>query len=148
MGVGLVASDNVPCDGQTVVFSHMKFQPDRPETGNFIARWDPQGIWVGPQCWSGPVVVPWAGDITSWALERWDDLDVRHFEPLLALRPELVIVGSGARHRFVLPRHAQHLIGAGIGVESMDSTAACRTFNVLVSEGRRVVAALMPPGAV
>lgn len=126
----------------------MKFQPDRPESGNFIARWEPQGVWVGTQCWARAVVVPWSGEVCEWAPQHWDELQATHFESVRAMRPELVIVGSGAKHRFVHPRHAQHLIAEGIGVESMDTIAACRTFNVLVSEGRRVVATLMPPTAV
>ena len=70
---------------------------------------------------------------------------------MVALRPELVVFGSGARLRFVPPAlNARPLIDARIGVETMDTAAACRTYNVLASERRRVVAALLlqaPPGA-
>ncbi len=63
-------------------------------------------------------------------------------------RPELVIFGSGERLQFVSPGLYRCLIEAGIGVETMDTGAACRTYNVLASEGRSVVAALLlPPGA-
>ena len=130
------------------VFSHMKFQPDRPESGNFITRCEPQGIWVGAHCWADAVLIPWVGDLTPWAAHHWNELSAPHFDAVMALSPELMILGSGAKHRFVHPRHVHRLIGAGIGVECMDTMAACRTFNVLVSEGRRVVAALLPPGAV
>ena len=59
------------------------------------------------------------------------------------MKPELVIFGCGARMRFAHPRLQASLINAGIGVETMDTAAACRTYNVLVSESRSVVAALL-----
>ena len=65
------------------------------------------------------------------------------FEQVLALRPELVILGSGPLLRFVPAQLLRPLIERRIGVETMDTPAACRTFNVLVSEGRAVVAALL-----
>ena len=62
---------------------------------------------------------------------------------MLSLRPELVIFGSGARHRFVPAALLRGLIERGIGVETMDTAAACRTYNVLASEGRAVLAVLL-----
>jgi len=62
---------------------------------------------------------------------------------VLALKPELVIFGSGPRLRFVPPALLRSLIDSGIGVETMDTAAACRTYNVLVAEGRSAVAALL-----
>ncbi len=65
------------------------------------------------------------------------------FAGLLALKPEIVLLGTGARQRFPNPRLTRPLIDARVGVEVMDTPAACRTFNILTGEGRRVVAALM-----
>ena len=62
---------------------------------------------------------------------------------MLALAPELVIFGSGQRLRFVAPALLRPLIERRVGVETMDTAAACRTYNVLASEGRAVVAALL-----
>ncbi len=59
------------------------------------------------------------------------------------MRPEIVLLGCGARFRFPSPAVLAPLYGAGIGVEVMDTRAACRTYNILLSEGRRVVAALI-----
>ena len=75
---------------------------------------------------------------------RWDDLAVGHFELLLSLKPEIVILGSGARQRFPHPALFQSLTAARIGVEAMDTPAACRTYNILIAEGRNVVAAVIP----
>ena len=66
-----------------------------------------------------------------------------HLAMILPLQPELVILGSGSRLRFPHPSLLQALMAARIGVETMDTVAACRTYNVLAAEGRRVVAALL-----
>ncbi|MFO1220778.1 MAG: MTH938/NDUFAF3 family protein [Burkholderiaceae bacterium] len=121
----------------------MKFQPESLDGTNAITRHDSAGIWVGARQHAGPVVVPWTGEVRAWRVAGFDSLAVEHFDELAALKPELVIFGSGARLRFPAPALLRGLIGARIGVETMDSAAACRTFNVLASEGRSVVAALL-----
>ena len=67
-----------------------------------------------------------------------------HFERVVDLEPELVIFGAGARLRFPPPQYTQGLLKRGIGVEVMDTAAACRTYNVLLGEGRRVGLAVLP----
>ena len=113
----------------------MKIQPDRAEGVNTITRHDASGIWVGPAGFGHSLLVPWQGEVQRW--------QPAHFEQALALRPELVIFGSGARHRFVHASLLRCLIERGIGVETMDTAAACRTYNVLAAEGRAVLAALL-----
>ncbi len=98
---------------------------------------------MGPLKFGHSLLVPWQGAVQAWAPERIDQLQAAHFEPVLALRPELVIFGSGARHRFIAPSLVRGLIEQGIGVEMMDTAAACRTYNILASEGRTVLAALL-----
>lgn len=71
------------------------------------------------------------------------DLATEHIARVLALDPELVLLGSGARQAFPPPSFAAEFLRRGIGFEAMDTGAACRTFNVLVAEGRRVVALLL-----
>ena len=67
------------------------------------------------------------------------------FEAMLALTPEVVLLGTGSRQRFAHPRLHACLSAARIGLECMDTGAACRTYNILMAEGRRVLAALIPP---
>jgi len=81
--------------------------------------------------------------IPIWRATSFESLSAEHFERVAALGPELVVFGSGARLRFPRPAVLRPLIEARIGVETMDSAAACRTYNVLLAEGRRVVAALL-----
>jgi uncharacterized protein len=121
----------------------MKFQPDRLEGVNVISRVETSRVWVNATEWCRSVLVPWRGDAVAWPVARLNDLTESHFEQLLGLRPELVIFGSGARLRFVAPGLQRALISQRIGVETMDTAAACRTFNVLASEGRSVAAALL-----
>jgi uncharacterized protein len=121
----------------------VKFQPDSLEGANTITRHDGAQLWVGNQPHSGNVIVPWAGPVQPWEPADFGALTQAHFDELLQLKPELVIFGSGARLRFAPPALLRNLIARRIGVESMDTAAACRTYNVLVSERRSVVAALL-----
>lgn len=81
--------------------------------------------------------------VPGWAPGGFESLSEEDFAAIVALRPELVLIGTGARLRFPSPRLMRPLIDARIGYEVMDLAAACRTYNVLVSEGRAVAAALM-----
>jgi uncharacterized protein len=125
----------------------MKFQPDTFAGTNAITRHDAGTVWVNGQRHDGSLLVPWKGDVQPWVVAGLDALAAVHFEALLALKPELVIFGSGSRLRFISPAHYRSLIQARIGLETMDTAAACRTYNVLAAEGRSVVAALLDAGA-
>ena len=81
--------------------------------------------------------------LRDWDAPDFEHLAAAHFERLLELGPELVLLGTGATHRFVHPSVSRPLIDAGIGLECMTTAAACRTFNILSAEGRRVAAALL-----
>ncbi len=125
----------------------VKFQPDQLAGTNVIIRQDADALWVGNATgntrYGHSLLVPWQGVVLPWAPARAEDLRQAHFDALLALQPELVIFGCGPRHRFVAPALMRALIERRIGVETMDTAAACRTYNVLVSEGRSAVAALL-----
>lgn len=127
----------------------MKFQPDQLAGTNVITRHDADALWVGNTRFGHSLLVPWQGAVLPWTPRRPAELSAEHFEAVLALRPELVIFGSGPRLTFVAPALLRALIERRIGVETMDTPAACRTYNVLVAEGRSAVAALLldPPAA-
>jgi uncharacterized protein len=80
--------------------------------------------------------------VRGWAPGGFDALTEGDFAKLLDHRPEIVLLGTGAAQRFPHPRLLAALTAAHVGVEVMDTPAACRTFNILVAEGRRVAAAL------
>ena len=129
--------------GRTWNYPRMKFQPDTTAGVNLITRHESSRIWVGATPYMHSLLVPLRGDVQRWQADGWASLTAGHFERLLALKPEVVIFGSGAQLRFVAPSLLRALIEARIGVETMDTAAACRTYNVLASEGREVVAALL-----
>jgi uncharacterized protein len=81
--------------------------------------------------------------ITGWAPGGFDALTEADFAAIAALRPEVVLLGTGASFRFPLPRLTRALIDAGIGLEVMDTPALCRTFNILAAEGRKVAAGVL-----
>jgi uncharacterized protein len=126
----------------------MKFQPDTTSGVNMITRHDAARLWVGTTPFERSVLVPWKGEVQPWGAATLEELQAGHFERIAALKPEVVIFGSGPRLRFVSPALLRSLIALRIGVETMDTAAACRTYNVLASEGREVLAALLvaPPG--
>ena len=78
-----------------------------------------------------------------WSCTSFEELQAGHFEELAALEPELVLFGSGTQLRFPHAGFLRGLYSRRIGVETMDTAAACRTFNFLAAEGRHVVAALL-----
>ncbi len=121
----------------------MKFQLDEQQGGNSISRHEKNRVWVNGQAHGSSLLVPWRGEVQAWGVDRFESLDEAAFERILALKPELVIFGSGERLRFVPPARYRALIEARIGLETMDLAAACRTYNVLAAEGRSVLAALL-----
>jgi uncharacterized protein len=90
---------------------------------------------------SSVVVLP--DRIEPWAVQSFDQLRTEDFAFLRDLKAEIVLLGTGARQRFPHPRYTAELAKAGIGLEVMDLQAACRTYNILVAEQRKVAAALL-----
>ncbi len=120
----------------------MKLQPDKSPVQT-IRGYGPGWIAVDAEKFSTSLVISSRGERQVWDCSHYDQLTGAHFAPLAALRPELVIFGSGARLRFPRPEWLQALVAQGIGLETMDTAAACRTYNILAGEGRHVVAALL-----
>lgn len=81
--------------------------------------------------------------IEHWAPQRADDIIYETLLPAMALKPLILLIGTGERQRFIALEHYGALINQGIGVELMSTAAACRTYNALSAEGREVVAALI-----
>ncbi|SET22186.1 Uncharacterized conserved protein, contains Mth938-like domain [Nitrosospira multiformis] len=81
--------------------------------------------------------------IEEWEAKTFEELNTEHFQFILSLQPEMVLFGTGATLRFPHPQLTRSLIESGIGIEVMDTAAACRTYNILSAEERRVAAALL-----
>lgn len=124
----------------------MKFQPDRAEGVNVIHAYTRTSVSVNGQEHTRSILVPPTGELIDWPVSSLESLTEADFQPILDARPEVVILGTGASLRFVKPALMRQLMAARIGVETMDTAAACRTYNILVGEGRQVMAALLIGG--
>lgn len=120
----------------------MKFQPDR-SNAQTISGYGPGWIAVEGEKITHSVLIGSEGLRQSWACSRFEDLTAAHFAQLAELQAEVIIFGSGARNRFAPPAWLAPLMARRLGVETMDTQAACRTYNILAGEGRSVVAALV-----
>jgi len=85
--------------------------------------------------------------LDNWPVNKPEDIAAENLEPILALRPEVVLIGTGKQQVFLEPELLMLFYRSGVGVEMMTTQAACRTFNVLLSDNRKVAAALLPPNA-
>ncbi len=122
----------------------MKLHADPLTSLNTVTAYGPGFIEINAQRHTRAIVCSPDQPVAGFAVERFDDLAPEHFTALLARKPELVLLGTGARQRFAHPRLTRALTGAGIGVESMTTQAACRTYNILMAEGRHVLAIFLP----
>lgn len=121
----------------------MKFTLDRPGTLHVVRGYAPGQLRIGDLVYTRSVIVSAATLIDDWRPQHIGELTVADLEPALALRPEVLLLGSGARQVFPSPELLAQLYAARVGFEVMDTGAACRTYNVLVGEGREVAAALI-----
>ena len=121
----------------------MKFTLDRPATPHVVRGYAPGLLRIGERQIDRSVVVSARRLIDDWRPQRIDELTAADLDPVLALEPEVLLLGSGARQVFPAPELLARLYAAHIGFEVMDTGAACRTYNVLVGEGREVAAALI-----
>ncbi len=80
-----------------------------------------------------------------WAVVSFDELQASDFAAIDAQAPDLLILGTGRRQRFAAPKLIANLLSKRIGVECMDNQAACRTYNILMAEGRKVALAVILP---
>ncbi len=120
----------------------MKLQLASSE-GNFITGSGPGWVRIGTQEFRENLVLTANLIQSGWAPAGIDSLTEADYAGLLAQAPDLVVLGTGPTIRFPHPRLTQALTAARVGVEVMDTAAACRTFNVLTAEGRKVLAALI-----
>ena len=124
----------------------MKLQPDRLDVQSILA-YGPGWVGLGNQGTAEKIdysiVIGSRGEKFAWDCASFEELSAAHFTRIAELQPELVIFGSGTRLRFPPPAFLRDLMGRRIGVETMDTLAACRTYNILAGEGRHVIAALL-----
>ena len=121
----------------------MRFSLDADSNRYSIRNYGSGWITVNDQDIRCSVIVTPERLVLDWPPQTFAELDETHFAMIMALEPEIVLLGTGCRQQFPHPRLTQALLAQGIGVEVMDTAAACRTYNVIMLEGRRVAAALL-----
>lgn len=121
----------------------MKLHQDSSGALNTVTGYGPDYVDINLERHEQSVIVLPGAPVQAWPVSSFDSLAPEHFAMLLDPAPEVVIFGSGTRLRFQHPRLVAALTARRIGVETMDFQAACRTYNILMAEGRKVAAALL-----
>ena len=126
----------------------MKFSEYDGSSALKITAYDDGQIFINDRPYSTSLVITRQEVITDWEPVCPADIGINTIERLLSFSPELIILGTGQRTVFPDPGIMVRCSEAGVGLEVMDSASACRTYNVLLSEEREVIAGLLMPGAV
>jgi uncharacterized protein len=121
----------------------MKLHPNSTQAYQTVTGYFPGGVEINAQPYDYSLIVLPETPPRAWPVASFEQLTVAHFEQLLDDAPDVVILGTGDRQRFVHPKLTAPLMGKHIGVECMDTNAACRTYNILMAEGRKVTLALI-----
>ncbi len=121
----------------------MRFTQDPSSTRNLIRSYAPGEIKINDQTFHHSLIVAPSSIAPGPAIRDAGELTAAHTADIVALEPELVLIGTGVRQVFPAAEFGAQFLRAGIGFEVMDTGAACRTFNVLATEQRRVVALLL-----
>ncbi len=121
----------------------MFIQQDDSDATYVINRYEPGSIWINQQCYHCSVIVRPHQLIAPWEPNQLSEITVEHFNSLFDPKAEIVIIGTGSK--LIVPPQAllRPLYEKGIGVEFMDSRAACHTFTVLAAELRNVAACII-----
>ena len=131
------------CHKRLAIVSGMHFVQEDFSSALLIRGYDNGEIRVGDQTYKHSIILTHQRIIDDWRPQSKDELEAGDFELIRSLDAEILLLGTGPTLSFPSPALTAPLLEAGIGVEVMDTAAACRTFNVLLSEGRPVVAALL-----
>ena len=121
----------------------MKLHLDSATSRNAITGYGEGYVMVNRQRFERSLVVLPDRIVLDWPPKRFDELAPEHMAALAGLDREIILLGTGAQLRFPRPEIIQPLMRSGVGVEVMDVQAACRTYNILLAEDRRVAAALL-----
>ncbi|OGB21954.1 MAG: hypothetical protein A3I66_12370 [Burkholderiales bacterium RIFCSPLOWO2_02_FULL_57_36] len=121
----------------------MKLHATSTQQYQTVTAYDDTGVDINARHFSHSLIVLPEVAPVEWLVESFDALSVAHFDQIDATMPDVVILGTGMKQRFVHPKLISSLTARRIGVECMDNQAACRTYNILMAEGRKVVLALI-----
>ncbi len=121
----------------------MKFVLDNPEADYVFGHYGDGKLKVNEQLYDTSMVIFPDALHTDWPCNSINELTVGHFDEIIARNPDIVLLGTGVKQRFPSTELRRSLAAAGLNLEIMDTAAACRTYNLLVAEGRDVAAAVI-----
>lgn len=121
----------------------MKLHSTETQQYQTVSSYDDSGVELNAIRFEQSLIVLPETPPAPWPVTSFDALTTEHFDQIDATRPDVVILGTGTRQRFVHPKLTAVLTARRIGVECMDNQAACRTYNILMAEGRKVALALI-----
>lgn len=122
----------------------MEFNLEVPQNQFFVRSVSEKGICVHNEFFNQPIILSGQRIVPDWNVRSVEDIDETSLQAIFEFEPEVVLIGTGSKQVFLPPATQIHFFRQGVGFEVMSTDAACRTFNVLASEGRHVVAALLP----
>lgn len=125
----------------------MKLHSTNTQQYQTVTAYDEAGVELNAKRFEHSLIVLPESAPMPWAIEHFEQLTAQHFEQIAATMPDVVILGTGRKQRFVHPRLIAALTARHKGVECMDNQAACRTYNILMAEGRKVALALIMEAA-
>lgn len=112
--------------------------------GNYLITGYDQGwVEINRQRYTNNLILLPNQLIENWEALTFENIQISHFEKIAALTPDVVLLGTGVKHRFIHPKLTTCLTTIGISLECMSTSAACRTYNILMGEGRNVAVALI-----
>jgi len=120
----------------------MRFSSD-PTEKNHIRAYEPGAILLRDRTINSHIIISAEQIIEDWQPAALDELSIADFAPALALKPDVILFGTGIRQRFPSIHLTTEIMRQGVAIEIMDTHAACSTFNVLINEHRAAVAALL-----
>jgi uncharacterized protein len=121
----------------------MKLHPSDTKQYQTVTGYDDSGVEINAVRYNYSLIMLPETPPRAWDAPSFESLTAAHFELILADNPDVVILGTGERQRFIHPRLTAALTMRRIGVECMDNQAACRTYNILMGEGRKATLALI-----
>jgi uncharacterized protein len=121
----------------------MKLTDEKIAGINLIRSYAAGEVRIGETVIRGSCLISADQIVSDWRPRTAAELSIEDLEPVLVMQPEVVVIGSGPRQEFPAPEILGAVLSRGIGCEVMDTGAACRTYNILASEGRTVVMALL-----
>lgn len=121
----------------------MKFTEEPIPDSNVIHGYRQDSVDINGRTYRDSLVVSPTQLIDNWPVNSIDDLSSELLQQLLELQPEVILIGTGSKIAFLHPGIYAPIVSQGVGIEFMDSGAVCRTYNILLAEDRRVVAAII-----